>query len=133
MNTNQHIGILILRVSIAFTMLIYGITKLIIGIDYISDLMAQFGLPSFLSYGVFIGEIIAPILIIIGYRTKLAGLILALNCLIATLMSQLPNLLKLNAFGGWEVGLLFIYTFFGISLFFTGAGKYSMSTKNNWD
>ncbi len=133
MNTKQHIGILIVRVSIAFTMLIYGISKLIFGIDFISDQIAQYGLPSFFGYGVYIGEVIAPILIIIGYRTKLAGLVFAINCFVATLMMQLPNLLKLNDFGGWEMGPLFIYTLFGIALFFTGGGKYSVSTKNKWD
>lgn len=133
MTTKQHIGILIVRVSIAFTMLIYGISKLRFGIDYISDKIAQYGLPSFLGYGVYVGEIIAPVLIIIGYRTKLAGLIFATNCFVATLMVQLPNLLKLNDFGGWKMGSLFIYTLFGIALFFTGGGKHSVSTNNKWD
>ncbi len=133
MHTKQHIGILLLRVSIASTMLIYGISKLIHGIDFISNLIVQFGLPQFLSYGVYVGEIIAPLLIIIGYRTKLAGLIFAINCFVATLMVQLPNLLKLDEAGGWEMGPLFIYTFFGIALFFTGGGKYSVSTINKWD
>lgn len=132
-NKKSHFGLLILRVSIAFTMLIYGISKLSFGIDFISDLISKTGLPSFLSYGVFVGEIIAPMLIIIGFRTKVAGLIFAFNCFIAILLVQLPNLLKLNEFGGWEISLLFIYTLFGIALFFTGAGKYSVSTKNKWD
>jgi len=133
MNTKQHIGILLLRVSISSTMLIYGISKLVNGIDFISGLIAQYGLPPVLGYGVYVGEIIAPILIIIGYRTKLAGLVFAINCFVATLMVQLPNLLKLNDFGGWENGPLFIYTLFGIALFLTGAGKYSVSINNKWD
>lgn len=133
MNKTQHIGLLILRISIAFTMLIYGITKLINGIDFIKGLLVQYELPSFLGYGIYIGEILAPILIIIGFRTKLAGLVFAINCLAAILMVQLPNLLKLNEFGGWAIGLIFIYMMFGIALFFTGAGKYALSTNNKWD
>ncbi|TJY35982.1 DoxX family protein [Pontimicrobium aquaticum] len=133
MNTKQHIGLFILRVSIALTMLVYGITKLIFGIDFITGLLNQYGLPSFIAYGVFIGEILAPILIIIGYRTKLVGLVFAINCFVAILMVQLPNLFKLNESGGWAIGLIFIYMMFGIALFFTGAGKYALSTKNKWD
>jgi putative oxidoreductase len=133
MNKKQHIGLLLLRVSIAFTMLIYGITKLLFGNDFITSLLNQYGLPIFLSYGVFIGEIIAPILIIIGFRTKLTGLIFAINCLVAILMVQLPNLLKLNEFGGWAIGLIFIYMMFGIAMFFIGGGKYALSTNNKWD
>lgn len=133
MNTKLNTGLLILRVSIAFTMLIYGITKLIYGNAFITDLIHQYGLPSFLAYGVFIGEIIAPMLIIIGFRTKLAGLVFAINCLVAILLVQLPNSLKLNEYGGWAIGLIFIYMMFGIALMFSGAGKYAISTKNKWD
>lgn len=133
MNIKQHIGLFTLRTSIAFTMLIYGITKLINGIEFIKDLLTQYGLPHFIGYGIYIGEIIAPILIIIGFRTKLAGLIFALNCLIAILMVQLPNVFKLNEFGGLAIGPIFIYMMFGLAIFFTGAGKYALSTNNKWD
>lgn len=133
MNTKQNIGLLIIRIGISFTMLIYGITKLIYGIDFIKDIFTLHGLPSFLGYGIYIGEIIAPILIIIGFRTKLAGFIFAFNCLAAILMAQLPNLLKLNEFGGWAIGPIFIYMIFGVALIFTGAGKYAISTNNKWD
>ena len=133
MNTKQQTGLLLLRVSIAFTMLIYGISKLTFGIDYIKDLVSQYGLPTLISYGVFIGEIIAPILIIIGFRTKLAGLVFAVNCFVAILMDRLPDVLSLNEHGGWAIGLIFIYMMFGIALFFTGAGMYALSTNNKWD
>ncbi|WP_417197459.1 DoxX family protein [Bizionia sp.] len=133
MNTKQHLGLLILRVSIAFTMLIYGSTKLIYGNEFIENLLEQFGLPVLIANGVFVGEIVAPILILIGYRTKLAGLVFFINCLVAILMVQLPNLFKLNETGGWAIGLIFIYMMFGVAMFFTGAGKYALSTNNQWD
>lgn len=133
MTSKQHIGILLLRISIAFTMLIYGISKLFYGIEFISDTLIQYRLPSILGYGVFIGEIVAPILIIIGYRTKLAGLIFAVNCLVAIVLFRLPNMLELNEFGGWAIGPIFIYTIFGVALFFMGAGNYALSTQNKWD
>lgn len=133
MNTKQQTGLLLLRVSIAFTMLIYGISKLTFGIDYIKDLVSQYGLPTFISYGVFIGEILAPILIIIGFRTKLAGLVFAVNCFVAIIMDRFPDVLSLNEHGGWAIGLIFIYMMFGIAMFFTGSGKHALSTNNKWD
>ena len=95
MKSKLDIGLLIIRISIASNMLIYGITKLINGVSYISSLLSDYGLPNFLSYGVYVGEILAPLLIIIGYRTKIAGLVFALNCLVAILMVQLPNFFNL--------------------------------------
>lgn len=114
-------------------MLIYGISKFINGIEYIKNILDQYGLPSILSYGVFLGEILLPVFIIIGYRTKLSGIIFAIFCCIAIILDRLPDLFTLNQSGGWAIGLIFIYTVFGIALFFTGAGKYAVSTKNKWD
>jgi putative oxidoreductase len=133
MKTNYHIALLLFRISIAFTMLIYGATKLVYGNDFIETVVLDYGLPKFFSYGVYVGEIIAPILIIIGFRTKLSGLVFALNCIVAFLLVQIPNVFKLNEFGGWYLGLLFIYIIFGIALFLSGGGKYSVSTSNKWD
>ncbi|GAA0743355.1 DoxX family protein [Gaetbulibacter jejuensis] len=133
MKSKLDIGLLLLRTSIASTMLVYGITKLINGVSFISGLLSDYGLPSFFSYGVYIGEILAPLLIIIGYRTKLAGLIFAINCLVAILMVQLPNFFTLNEFGGWYVGPIVIYFVFGLAMFYTGAGKIALSYTNKWD
>lgn len=133
MKSKLDIGLLLLRTSIASTMLVYGITKLINGVSFISGLLSNYGLPSVLSYGVYIGEILAPLLIIIGYRTKLAGLIFAINCLVAILMVQLPNFFTLNEFGGWFIGPIVIYFVFGLAMFFTGAGKIALSSTNKWD
>lgn len=133
MNTKQHIGLLVFRVSIAFTMLVYGISKLIFGIEYIKNLVHEYGLPSFISYGVFVGELIAPMLIIIGYRTRLAALFFAMNCFVAIVMDRVPDLFSLNAHGGWAIDLIFIYMMFGIAMFFIGGGKYALSTNNKWD
>jgi len=130
MNSKQHIGLLLLRVSIASTMLIYGISKLSFGIAYIKNLLEQYDLPTFLGYGVFVGEIIAPILIIIGFRTKLAGLVFAINCFVAIIMDSLLDILSLNEHGDWSIGLIFIYMMFGIAMYFVGAGKYALSTNN---
>ena len=81
MKTNYHIALLLLRISVAFTMLIYGTTKLLFGNEFIETVVLDYGLPKFFSYGVYVGEIIAPILIIIGFRTKISGLVFALNCI----------------------------------------------------
>lgn len=133
MERNNHLGLLLTRASIAGTMLVYGISKLFSGIGFIEGLMAKMGLPAFMGYGVFIGEIIAPCFMIIGFRTRLAALVFAINCLTAILLVQLPSFFTLNAFGGWSVDLLIIYLFTGIALFFSGGGKYAISKNHRWD
>jgi len=133
MERNNHLGLLFTRVIIASTMLVYGISKLFSGIGFIEGLIAKTGLPAFLGYGVYVGEIIAPCLLLIGFRTRLAALVFSINCLTAILLTQLPSLFSLNAFGGWSVDLLAIYLFTSIALLFTGGGKYAVSVSHAWD
>ncbi|HEY1019898.1 MAG TPA: DoxX family protein [Sediminibacterium sp.] len=133
MERNNQLGLLLTRVIIAGTMLVYGISKLFSGIGFIEELMTKMGLPSFLGYGVYVGEIIAPCLILIGFRTRLAALVFAINCLTAILLTQLPSLFTVNAFGGWSLDLLAIYLFTSIALFFSGGGKYAVSATHPWD
>ena len=133
MKKNIDLGMLISRIAIGFPMSVYGINKLIHAVGFIENMMTMHGLPSFFAYGVFAGEIIAPVMLIIGFRTRFAGLIFAANCFTATILAQTGNLFKLNDFGGWALELLVIYMLISLSFFFTGAGKYAVSTNNKWD
>lgn len=121
MEKNRDLGLLIMRLSTGIMMLLHGIAKLLGGIAPIQSMVADKGLPVFISYAVFVGEIIAPILLIIGYRTRLSALVFALNCL------------AIMWFGGWAAELPGLYLFAAITLFFTGAGKYALSNNNRWD
>lgn len=133
MNKNIDLGIFISRIAIGLPMLVYGISKLIHGVCFIEDLVIAKGFPSFFAYGVFVGEIIAPVMIIAGFRIRLAGLAFAFNCFTAICLTQTGSIFRLNEFGGWAAELLVIYMLTGLSFLFTGAGKYAVSTKNKWD
>lgn len=129
---NTNLGILILRCSVGVLMLLHGIAKFK-GITGIEGMLAAKGLPSVLAYGVYIGEVVAPLLIIIGYRTRFAALVFVLNCVTATLLAHSQELFKLSPMGGWALELLGLYTFGALALFFTGGGKYSLSSNSSWD
>lgn len=133
MKRNKNVAIFLFRISIPFTMLIYGIDKITNGTGFIGSLLDAYNLPSFLVYGVFIGEIIAPIMLLLGYRSRLAGLLFAFNCLLAILMAQVQYFFTLNQYGGWTLDLLFIYLVAGVAFYFSGAGKHAISTSHAWD
>ena len=133
MKKQNDVGLLMIRLIIAGPMFLYGIGKVLNGIDFIKSMLAEFGMPQFIAYGVYAGEIIAPILIMIGLRTRIAGLVFAFNCLTIILLSQTNNIFRLNDFGGWAIELLAIYMVVSAALFFTGAGRYAISAKNKWD
>ncbi|WP_324027053.1 DoxX family protein [Maribacter sp. BPC-D8] len=129
---NNDLGLLILRISIGFLMLLHGIAKFK-GISFIEGMLAEKGLPTFIAYGIFITEVIAPLLIIIGYRTRIAALVYAFGALMAVLIAHSGDIFSLNQYGGWAVELLGLYLFGSITLFFTGGGKIAVSNTNEWD
>ena len=132
MNKNQNLGLLILRIAIGVMMLLHGIAKLK-GLSFIESMLASTGLPTFLAYGVYITEIITPILLIIGYRTRIAAAVYAFGALFAMLLVHSKDIFSLTPHGGWGVELLGLYLFGAIALFFTGGGKLALSSINQWD
>ncbi|WP_121966807.1 DoxX family protein [Myroides sp. N17-2] len=133
MNKNQDVGLLVMRIGIGFPMLLYGLGKLFNGISFIQGILVDRGLPAFFGYGVYVGEVIAPILLLIGYRTRLASLVFAINCITAMLLVQSADVFSLNDNGGWKVELLGIYALVAVGLFFTGAGRLAISSNHQWD
>lgn len=127
------LGILTTRLSIGVLMLLHGIFKLQNGIGMIEGMITEAGLPTFFAYGVYVGEVVVPILIILGIATRLAAGIFAVNCLVAVLMVHATDIISLNAVGGWGVELLGLYFFGAVALVFTGGGKYAVSKKYIWD
>lgn len=130
---NIDLGLLVMRLGIGVLMLLHGIFKLTHGVGFIEQVVLQNGLPSFMSYGVYIGEVIAPIFIIIGYGTRAAALTYAFNCFVAAMLVHIPMLFTLNEQGGWAVELLGLYFLGALALVFTGGGKYALSSKYIWD
>jgi putative oxidoreductase len=130
---NINTGILILRLSVGILMLLHGIAKISKGVGGIINMLESKGLPDFIAYGVYIGEIIAPILIIIGYRTRFAAAIFVLNMLVILFLAHSDDIFKLNQHGAWQVELIGLYLFGALALYFTGGGKYAVSSSNKWD
>lgn len=130
---NNNLGLLFIRLSVGILMLFHGIAKLGHGVSFISGMLESKGLPGFIAYGVFIGEIIAPLAITLGYRTRLAALILITNMLVIIFMAHPGDIFAISETGGWKLELVGFYLFGSIALLFTGAGKYSISSKSKWD
>jgi len=132
-NAQHNIGLLILRLSIGGLMLFHGYHKLISGIDGIVNMISEIGLPGFLAYTVFLGELIAPLFMIVGYRTKLASLFIAATMLIAIFLGHPNEFFQLGEHGNWALELNGLYLFGSISIFFLGGGKIALSSSNKWD
>lgn len=132
MKKDINFGLLLLRIMIAGLMLFHGIAKLnsLAGIE---NMLTEAGLPTFMAYGVYITELVAPILIIIGFRTRIASLVFFFGMMTAMFLAHSDHIFALSKTGGLEIELLLLYAFGALVFFFTGAGCYAVSTTNTWD
>jgi len=123
---NADVGKLILRLALGVMILLHGIFKLQHGVGGIAGMLQGAGLPGFLAYGVFIGEVVAPIMIIIGYHTRVGAALIVGNMLVALFLAHMGQLFSLTSQGGWALELQGFYLFTAAALFFLGAGRYAM-------
>lgn len=121
---------LILRVVLAALLLFHGISKLHNGIGFVADMLAKAGLPAVFGYGVYIGEVIAPVFILIGLFTRPAALIVAINMIVAVLLVHTSQFFTLNETGGWALELQALYFFTAVAVALLGAGRYSVGGIN---
>ncbi|NKQ10577.1 DoxX family protein [Pseudomonas sp. SST3] len=126
----DDIGKLVLRVSVALLILLHGIAKLQNGIDGIAGMLGGYGLPAFIAYGVYLGEVVGPILVIIGLFTRIGALLMVGNMLFAFGLAHLQELFSLGQSGGWALELQGMFLFGSISIALLGAGRYSVGGIN---
>ena len=128
--TSEDVGKLILRVALALLILLHGVAKITGGVGGIAGMLEKNGLPGALAYLVFVGEVIAPILLLIGAWTRLAALIVAGNMVFAIGLVHMADLFTLGKQGGWALELQGMFLFSAIALVFLGAGRYSLGGAN---
>ncbi|RYF67608.1 MAG: DoxX family protein [Comamonadaceae bacterium] len=119
-------GKLLLRVSVGVLMLLHGLFKIGAGTGFVVGLVEGLGLPGVLAHLVYVGEIVAPLLMIVGLWTRPAALVVAINMLVAILLVHTGQLLALTKQGGWALELQGLFLFGALAVALLGAGRYSV-------
>jgi len=123
----EDTGKLVVRFTVAALILFHGISKIIRGIAWMGGALSAAHLPAFVAYGVYIGEVIAPIFLLIGLWTRVASLVVAVNMIFAVALEAWRLAPTLNRGGGWGLELEAFYFLVAVAVFFLGPGKYSVS------
>ena len=133
MASREDLGKLLLRVTLAVILLFHGIFKLTHGVQWIGQPLAALGLPAFLAYGTYVAELAAPVLIALGYRARLAALVVAFEMLMAMVLVLRPRLFSINpSGGGWAIELEAMLLLVSICIFCLGSGRYRLG-RGRWD
>ncbi|WP_313107139.1 DoxX family protein [Stutzerimonas nitrititolerans] len=122
----DDMGSLVLRLSVGVLMLLHGIFKLQNGVGGIAGMLGSQGLPGFLAYGVYLGEVVGPVLVIIGLYTRVGAVLIIGNMLVALALAHSQELFSLGSMGGWALELQGMFLFGAVAIALLGAGKYSV-------
>ena len=118
-------GKLLLRVTLGAMMLFHGIAKVIGGPAGIVGLVEKAGLPGSLGYLVYVGEVLAPLLLIAGLWTRAAAAVIAINMVVAVYLVHSHELFTLSKTGGWALELQGFYFLTALAVMLLGAGRFS--------
>lgn len=124
-------GKLLLRLMIGGLMLFHGVFKVQNGIGKLTEFMVARGLPAPLGYGVYLGEVLAPLMIILGIGTRIGGLLITGTMMFAIYIAHVGDIGKVTATGAWGIELPMVYLVGGLALVFLGAGRFSVS-RGKW-
>lgn len=122
-------GRLVLRLALGGLLLLHGIAKLKHGIDPIVGMTTAAGLPPWVAYGVYVGEVLAPLMVIAGFYSRIAALVVVINMLFAIRLAHMDNLLVLGPMGGWALELQGMFLFSAIALALIGPGRYGVNDR----
>jgi putative oxidoreductase len=101
----QPAGVLLLRFTVAGLMLFHGVAKLIGGVGPIESMLSSRGFPGWLAFGVFVGEVIAPLLVIVGIQVRAAALLMAVNMIVAIALAHPGEVFSIGKQGGYALEL----------------------------
>jgi putative oxidoreductase len=133
MQNREDLGKLVLRVGVGVIVLFHGVFKLRHGVAWIERPLGAVGLPGFLAYGAYVAELFAPLLLILGFKARLAALVIAFDLLMAILLVLRPRILTVNqAGGGWAIELEVLILLAALAVFLLGSGRYRLG-KGAWD
>ena len=127
--TNSDLGRLLLRITLGVCILLHGIAKLQGGVDGIAQGLTAMGLPGFIAYGVYVGEIVAPVLLIVGWFSRIGAALIAVNMVFAIAIAHSADLFKLGEQGGWALELQGMYLMTAIALALMGPGRFSINER----
>ncbi|TVP78517.1 DoxX family protein [Thioalkalivibrio sp.] len=123
----DDIGKLIFRVGFGVLFLMHGINKVMHGIDGIESMVVNAGLPAEIAYGVYVGEVLAPLLIIVGWHARIGAILTAITMAFAFTLAHSHEIFELTAHGGWQLELQGMFLLASIAIALSGPGRISLN------
>lgn len=128
-NNLNDTGKLILRLTLGILILLHGVSKLMNGIGPIQGMVTGMGMPAYLAYGVFAGEVLGPLLLIIGFYARIGAALIAINMIFAIVLAHTDELTSLTQNGGWALELQGMFLATAVALMLMGPGRIAINRR----
>ena len=128
-NGQHDLGKLVLRLALGMLILLHGIAKLKGGVAPIEGMLQAHGLPAFLAYGAYVGEVLAPLMVIAGFHARIGAALMAINMVFAIALAHMGQLGQLNEGGGWAIELQAMYLASAVAVALIGPGRFSINQR----
>lgn len=126
LSNHPDLAKLLLRLGFGGMFLLHGINKIFVGTEFIQAKFIEFGMPGFFAQAVYLGEVVVPVLLIIGVLTRLSAFIGVGTCVFVTILMHSHNFFTLNQHGGWVVEGVAVYLVGFLAIMLLGSGKYAL-------
>jgi putative oxidoreductase len=125
----EDTGKLILRLTLGVLTLLHGIAKITRGTSGIEKMLQGIGLPGELAFGVYVGEVLAPILVLLGFYARIGAGLIVVNMLFAIGLAHRADLFAFTRTGGWALELQAFFLFTALALALMGPGRFSINRR----
>lgn len=123
----EDLGKLLLRLNVGGLLLCRGIYFLLNGLDPIKKVVATYNVPEAVAYGVYVGELVAPLLIIFGLFTRIGGALVTINMIAAVVLTHCVEAALLRPDnGGFTLELEAFFLIGGLCVALLGPGRISI-------
>lgn len=126
--TSQDLGKLVLRLTTGGLILFHGVHKVLHpdSLDFIRRLLISNDLSPMLAYGVYLGEVVAGLMVVLGIYSRAGGALIVGNMLFALSLAHRGELLTLSPTGGWAVELQAFFLFSALAIILLGSGRFAI-------
>jgi putative oxidoreductase len=116
-------------------MAFHGVSKLRHGLAWMAGPLQAHHLPAWLAYGVYVAEVVAPILLIAGILTRPAALVIAFEMTMAMYLVLGLKMFEVDRQTGALRGeLQLLYFFSALAIAVLGSGRFALSKgRGRWN
>lgn len=130
--TDSDIGLLIIRIGLGGIIFFHGFHKLMHGLEDQIQILASHGFPGWLMLFVYVSEVLAPVLIVLGVLTRLSSVSIIITMIVVFVVLPFP--IGLDEHGAMNIESQLYFLLLPCALFFTGPGRYRVwkNPGGNW-